>query len=372
MVFVEVRVRHEVVAADFVVLGVFCLPQIFLQDAAFVFGAGQLGPDEFRQAILFGWCVGSGKKCGFFEHRADGGEGKRRALCREVMEREGRSREHLVVLVKDEAGSGFFLHAGGMDFGEGALQRILVLGVQAGAGHLLRQSGRKDDLSRAYRTKAETGVQKSLVERRIRILCETFCDGGGFRGTQIELFLRGRRRIFTSRKDEARAAVRAADFSKRIDDDAVLHENDVAVLADEFDNEGLCNDLAACCERVEIEADDAVERVLADVGDAPAFELLAQHHAEDRRFCRIFRRSLREKDGARLWVCCDVQQMVFAGLAYAQENRRFIRLCDFINASAKERIAQLFDERLCRKAVEAHGRHLLFRKIFEDIMVPIA
>ena len=134
------------------------------------------------------------------------------------------------------------------------------------------------------------------------------------------------------------------------------------MLADELDDERLRDDLGARRQGVEVEDDDAVECVLADVGDAASFELLAQNHAEERGFGRIFRRSLREEDGARLWACRDVQQVVPTWLAYAQEDGGFRRLRDLVDASARESVAQLLDERLCGKAIKAHDRHLFFRK----------
>ena len=334
VVFVEMRVRHEIVTKDFVVLGVFRLAKLFLQDAELVFGTREFGLDEFLQAIFFGRRVGSRKLRGLFEHRADRGKGELRAFCREVMERKGRGREHLAVLVKGEAGRRFFLYAGSIDFSEGALQRFLVLCVQVGAAHLLGQSGRKDGLAGAHRAEAQTDVQKSFAERRFRILCEAFDDDVGLHGAQVELFLSGRRRVFACGQNEARAAVRAADFLESVDDDAVLHEDDVAVLADELDDERLRDDLAAGREGVEVEAEDAVERVLADVGDAASFELLAQNHAEERRFSWILRWLRREEDGACLRACRDVQQVIPAGLAYAQEDGGFRRLRDLVDASA--------------------------------------
>ena len=165
-------------------------------------------------------------------------------------------------------------------------------------------------------------------------MCEAFDDDVGLHGAQVELFLSGRRRVFACGQNETRAAVRAADFLESVDDDAVLHEDDVAVLADELDDERLRDDLAAGREGVEVEAEDAVERVLTDVGDAASFELFAQNHAEERRFCWILGRLRREEDGACLRACRDVQQVIPAGLAYAQEDGGFRRLRDLVDASA--------------------------------------
>ena len=170
MILEEMCIRHQIVAADLVVFGVFRLAELFFQDVELVFSAGKLGLDEFLQAVFLGRRVRSRKKRGLFEHGADGGEGERRVLRRQIVQREGRGREHLVVPVDDEAGRGFLFHAGGRNFGEGLDESILVLCVQIGAEHLLGQAGREDDLARTCRTKAETAVQQPLEERCGRLL----------------------------------------------------------------------------------------------------------------------------------------------------------------------------------------------------------
>ena len=91
-------------------------------------------------------------------------------------------------------------------------------------------------------------------------------------------------------------------------------------------------------QRVDVDEQQAVESVLADLGNAARLDLLAQDHAEDGRFRRVFEVLLEQVGRRVLRVDGDVQQEILPGLTHGQDDGLLIGLCDLVDAAARERV----------------------------------
>ena len=105
--------------------------------------------------------------------------------------------------------------------------------------------------------------------------------------------------------------------------------------------------------------------MLADLGNAARLDLLAQDHAEDGRFRRVFEVLLEQVGRRVLRVDGDVQQEILPGLTHGQDDGLLIGLCDLVDAAARERCVKLARQRAHRKAVKTHmdSSFLLYNSI---------
>ena len=139
-------------------------------------------------------------------------------------------------------------------------------------------------LCRGHRQSADAGCE-SLVERHIARAGQG--SKQAFRGDvrRVELVLGGWRQIGEARLHLADAAHVLADVAGRIQD-AVLsvHQDQVGVTAHDFQNQPAQHMVAHLVHGVNVDVNDAVAADLADGRHAPGGQLLAQQHAEHRRF----------------------------------------------------------------------------------------
>ena len=203
------------------------------------------------------------------------------------MEREGGHCEDLLVLVDEKGWLSGFLRRGRAQFLERLADGGEIGVVECIEVHGRGEACREADFLCRYGPEAHAGGEQGLVEARALGCADAREDGREVVGEEVELVLSGRQFVGLSRQHRADAAVVVADFAQGVEDEAVLHEDDVAVLAHELEYERLRDDAAAGGERIHVDEQQAVEPVLADARDAARLELLAQDHAEDRRLRRV-------------------------------------------------------------------------------------
>ena len=187
--------------------------------------------------------------------------------------------------------------------------------------------------------------------------CDNICC---VRREEIAFFLCGRENVGKSFVDGAHAARVLADAPQCLGDDAVLVEDDVAVLADEFERERARDDAAAARDDVDVEMDDAVTPLLLHGGDASGLKLLAQEHDEGRGLGRILGSRLDEVRRGIARICIDIEQQVLSRLADAEDDGLLVRLVDLVDAPARESICELAHEGGHGEAVKAHRITFLF------------
>ena len=141
------------------------------------------------------------------------------------------------------------------------------------------------------------------------------------------------------------------DALQGIDDAAVLEQDHIAVFSHELDHQGFGDDLPAGSQKIDVQYEDPVQAILPDFRNAARFDMLAQNHAEKRRFRRILQRFIHKMGCGILGVDGDVQQKVLAGLADGQQHGLFVWLGDFINAAAGQGSIELCRQRVHGKAV---------------------
>ena len=236
------------------------------------------------------------------------------------MEREGGHREYLLVLVDEESRLSGLLRRGCAQFLKSRADGREIGIVEGIKMHGRSEACREADFLCRYRAEAHAGCEQGLIKARPFRCADARDDGGKVIGEEVELVLAGRQLVTLARQHRADAAVVVADLAQCVEDEAILHEDDVAVFAHEFEYERLRDDAAAGGERIDVDEQQAVEAVLADAGDAARLELLAQHHAEDRGLWRILEILLEQVSRRILWLDGDMEQVIPAGLAHGQDD----------------------------------------------------
>ena len=86
-------------------------------------------------------------------------------------------------------------------------------------------------------------------------------------------------------------------MAQGIQDEAVfVHEDDVAVLAGELQDQLLGDDLPFRPDQIHIQGQDPIQAPLGYLGDPAFFQMLPEQHAETGRQIRPFRQGIRQGD----------------------------------------------------------------------------
>ena len=106
----------------------------------------------------------------------------------------------------------------------------------------------------------------------------------------------GGHRVRQARQQLPDIAVLKVHPLQRIDDPAVLHQDQIGVAAHELGAEDIVHEIAHLVGTQELEVDDAVPRLHPDVDETPAGQVLAHQHTEGRRGLRVLEALLRQAD----------------------------------------------------------------------------
>ena len=109
--------------------------------------------------------------------------------------------------------------------------------------------------------------------------------------------------------------------------------------------------ITASSQKINVDDEDAVETVLADLRDAAGFDVLAQYHAEKRWFCRIFQGLFHEMSRGILRVDREMQQEILSGLPHGEQYGLLVRLRNLVDAAASQCCVKLGCERVHGKSV---------------------
>ena len=83
--------------------------------------------------------------------------------------------------------------------------------------------------------------------------------------------------------------------------------------------------------------------MLAETGNAARFELFSEHHAEHRRFRRIFQSLSHEMGGRILGIDADMQLLIMSRLTDGQHDGLLVGLGYLVNAAAGQGVVEFLD-----------------------------
>ena len=352
MVAIVVLVRHQIVGIDLLLLGVLRRRNLRTEFLVFLACAGKLRAHKAAKAFTVGDDVAAEAFICVDHKRADTRIGE--ACCFwKVAERKCCHRGNLAILIQAQGGSRG-LHPC-TKFPECTRDFRKVRRIQFGDENIRRKPSDEAYLFCRDGTKAEDSTDECLKEFAVHIglyACDNIVN---IRRKEVIFVLHGREGIRDALKDGAHTARVLADAAQRLGDDTVLVQDDVAVFADEFEGERARDDAPAACDYVNVEVDDAIAALLPHGGNASRLKLFAQEHDEGRRFGRILRCALDEMCGWVACVCIDVEEAVLSRLTHGEDDGLFIRLVDFVDASARECVREFACEGGHGEAVKAHG-----------------
>ena len=156
-----------------------------------------------------------------------------------------------------------------------------------------------------------------------------------------------------------------------VDDHVVLvAENDVAVLAHQFDDELLGAKVSHFIQVLDPEIEDPLHPGLGDGKDPAVLDVLAKQHAE-----------AGSRDGAGLVSGREVGQgkggrsrqgepVLAAVVFYGKKQLVRFGLCDLVDPPARERIGKLFADRCNGNAVKCHDVSSFLKKIRTVSSIP--
>ena len=366
MIHVVVLIGHEVVGGDLLLLGVFGGGDLRAELFIFLPRAGELRAHEAAKALAVGDDVAAKAPIRVDHESADRGIGEE-SRFRQGAERERRHRRDFAVFVKAQGGGGLFHPCA--QFGQCICERGEVRIVQLSDRDVWRESGEKGRFLCRDGAEAEDGADECLKEFCLPLCSDTRENVLCVCREEVAFFLRRREDIGKPLVDGAHAARVLTDAPQCLGDDAVLVEDDVAVLADELECEGARNDAATTRDDVNVEMDDAVTSLLTHGGDAPCLKLLAQEHDEGRRLGRVLGSRLDEVRRGVARICIDIEQQVLSRLADAEDDGLLVRLIDLVDASARESICELTHEGGHGESVKAHRITFLSLGLMRKIIV---
>ena len=199
-------------------------------------------------------------------------------------------------------------------------------------------------------------AQQPLIERRRR-------DRAGEqlrallrrRVEQDRLVLPQRQAVKQARLHLARLAHGGIHAAHAVDDVPVgADENDVRLAAKHLDDEPLFDRCAEFIAAVEIQHEHTLKVRLRNTRDARADEVLAQEHAEHRRFGRVFKRAGREMHPRAAHAAVHEQLCVAALCAHGQQQQVALRLLHLVDARTGQALRQLLRQSVQKNCVHWH------------------
>ena len=208
-----------------------------------------------------------------------------------------------------------------------------------------RRLGRETAHSRLKRLRKRAGQYAQRIGERAPIQ----------RGI-VHFALLGRSLIHQSRQNLAHAADFVGHAAHAVDDlAALLHEDQIGILAHELADQRAHGVVAHLVERFEIDLGDAVAGVLADLQHARAQNVLAHEHTEGRRLERIVFLLARQVHPRAVRRGRDQQHMIFALVANGQQYFVALGLRDFVHAAARQPVIELARHKSQHNAVHRHS-----------------
>ena len=131
-------------------------------------------------------------------------------------------------------------------------------------------------------------------------------------------------------------------------------EDDVRLAAEHLDDELLFDRRAEFVAPVEVEHEHALKIRLGNARDARTDKVLAQEHAEHRRFGRIFKRAGREMHPRAAHAAVHEQLRVAALRAHGQQQQVALRLLHLVDARAGQALRQFLRQAVQKNCVHWH------------------
>ena len=205
--------------------------------------------------------------------------------------------------------------------------------------------------------------QQRLGQRGVLALDEALFNLLRGAGNQVELVLSRRQGIVDARQDGTNRRHGVVDALDRVDDPAVLiDEDDVGVAAHDFDGDGQLDEVAHFVAGFKDEVQDAVKADLTNLQELCTAQMLAHQHTEHRGRFGVFKGRGGQVQARAVRTCREVELCtactICRRLPQTQDEDHLLagKLVDFIHPRADETAFQLMFDLTKQSAVKCHRK----------------
>jgi len=241
-------------------------------------------------------------------------------------------------------------------------QAVEVVGSHLGDNAVVAVKDVVGDLAADDGGDALDGGEQCLGQRGVLAGAQPLLDllGGGF--DEVELILRRRQSVVHAGEDGAHRGHGVVDAFDRVDDPAVLvDEDDVGVTAHDLDGQRQLNQVAHLVAGFKDQVQDAVQPDLSQRNELGAAQVLAQQHTEHGRCFGVFEGGAGQVDAGAVRAGGEVElygaSPVRRGLRQAEDEHHLLpgNLMDLVDPRVEQAAFQFVLNLAQQGSVKCHG-----------------